>query len=197
MNVTTVVHGQQLFAIDEDYDHNRASDGLSRFGVYLSQRLPAVANEDPDVLTDPIRWAALAWATATPPVMSPGYLTWHDPIEDIQLGWDDGRLGAEIVIRTELPARLAGWRSWERDGYGDLVEPWHADRVALSRILLRTILDVTLPRAPGKRGTQKELVEAAKGTIAVVATAIEGTLAPVLLALGEPCSGRLNTGRQP
>lgn len=127
MKATTTAHEQQLVVIDEDHDHNRASDGFSRFGVYLSLRLPAVATEDPDVLTDPIRWAAFAWATATPPVMSPGHLTWNDPIEDIQLSWDDGRLGAEIVIRTELPTRLAGWRSWERDGYSDLVEAWHAD----------------------------------------------------------------------
>jgi hypothetical protein len=197
MKLTTVADGQQLVVIDEDYDRNRASDGYSRFGVYLSRRLPAVADEDPDVLTDPIRWAAFAWATGTPPVMSPGYLTWNDPIEEIHLGWDDGRLAAEIILRTDPSTLLAGWRTWERDHYGNLAEPWNADRVALSRISLRTILDVSLPNAPGERGTQKELVDAAKGTIAVVAVAIDSTLAPVLLALRETCSCRLNRGRQP
>ncbi|MEW6476855.1 MAG: hypothetical protein AB1679_31750 [Actinomycetota bacterium] len=36
MTTAMVASGQHLIAIDEDYDHNRASDGFSRFGVYLS-----------------------------------------------------------------------------------------------------------------------------------------------------------------
>lgn len=196
MNGTTVASGHELILIDEDYDHSRASDGFSRFGAYLSTRLPVAAGDDPDILTSPVRWAAFAWATAAPPVMFPGYVTWNDPIEDIELSWDDGRLVAEVVIRTELPAHLVGWRSWDRDGDGHLVEPWHADRVALSRLSLRTPLEVCLPEAPGVRGTHRQYVTAAKETIAVVASAMATELPPVLHRLRGCCSCRLEGGRQ-
>lgn len=197
MKTTTMTNEQQLLVIDDEYDRTRASNGFSRYGAYLARRLPAVVDEDPDVLTDPIRWAAFAWATAAPPVMSPGYLTWNDPIEDIELFWDDGQLGAEIVVRTEVPARLVGWRSWERDGFGHLIEPWHADRVALGRVSLRTSLDVCLPEAPGRRGTHEQYVTAAKGTIAGAAAAVERLLLPILDALSGSCRCRLDAGRQP
>ena len=100
---------------DDVYDRDRASDGFSRFGAYLALRLPAIVDADPDVLSDPVRWASFAWATAAPPVMSPGYVEWNDPIEDIQVGWDDGSLVAEIVLRVDCAVNLPGWRSWDRD----------------------------------------------------------------------------------
>jgi hypothetical protein len=197
MKATTVVSEQELLLIDDDYDRTRASDGFSRYGAYLAMRLPAVADGDPEVLTDPIRWAAFAWASATVPVMCPGYVTWNDPIEDIELNWDDGRLGAEIVLRTPLAARLDGWRGWERDLCGNLVEPWHADRVALSRLCLRAVLDVALPDPPGQRTIYEQNVRAAKLAVSIAAGAVEKLLVPVLLARGERCRCRQDAGGRP
>ncbi len=194
MKAATVTNRQELLVIDDEYDRTRASDGFSRYGAYLAMRLPAVADGDPDVLTNPIRWGAFAWASATPPVMAPGYVTWNDPVEDIELHWDDGRLGAEIVILAPLAARLVGWRSWERDLCGNLVEPWHADRVALSRVSLRTVLDVALPDPPGQGATSEQNVRAAKHAISIAASAVEQVLAPVILALGDSCRCRQDQG---
>lgn len=197
MKAASIVSTQELLVIDDDYDRSRAFDGFSRYGAYLAMRLPFVAQGDADILTDPVRWAAFAWATATPPIMTPGYLAWNDPIEDSQLGWGDGRLSAEMVVRTELPCRLAGWRTWEHDRYGALTEPGYADRFALSRISSRALLDLPLPEAPGTRGAHPQLVDAAKAAVGVATAAVERTLALVLVALSETCTCRLVDGRQP
>ncbi|MEW6472917.1 MAG: hypothetical protein AB1679_11650 [Actinomycetota bacterium] len=193
MNATARVKLPRLVVIDEGYDKRRASDKFSRFGRYLAMRLPAVAHADPDVLTNRIRWAAFAWAAATPPVMSPGYLRWNDPVEDIELNWDDGQLAADIVIRMESPARLVGWQGWQRDRHGHLVEPWPADRVALNRLSLRTVLDVVLPDPPGPRATHKQYVQAAKAAVTVAAIAVVEAVTPVLVELDR--DGRCRSDR--
>jgi len=183
VNTTARVRRPRLVVIDEGYDRKRASDKFGRFGRYLGMRLPAVAQADPDVLTNRIRWAAFAWAAATPPVMSPGYVRWNDPVEDIELNWDDGQLAADIVIRMESPARLVGWRSWQRDRHGHLVEPWPAERVALNRLSLRTVLDVVLPDPPGRVATHTQCVQAAKAAVTVAAIAVVEAVTPVLVEL--------------
>ena len=165
---------------DDAYDQARASDGLSRFGAYLAMRLPAIVHDDPDVLRDPVRWASFAWATAATPVMSPGYVEWADPIEDIQVGWDDGLIAAEIVIRTACSVALPGWQSWECDLSGYLVEPWHGNRIALSRTTLKaTLQDLALPEPPTAVGDRVETVRAAKGAVRAVSVAIEEVLRPL------------------
>lgn len=170
--------------IDDVHDLARASDGFSRFGAYLAMRLPAVIDNDPDVLTDPVRWAAFAWATATTPVMSPGYLDWNGPIEDIQVGWDDGHLAVEAVLRTDPPVDLPGWRGWDRDRQGDHVEPWHATRTALTRITLRAMLvELELPSPPGEASSREDIVFTAKAALSAVALAVEDVLVPVVDAL--------------
>src|SRR5581483_9105061 len=101
---------------------------------------------------------------------------------------DDGQLAAEIVIRTESPARLAGWQSWQRDCHGHLIEPWPADRIALNRLTLRTVLDLLLPDPPGARSTHEQYVHAAKAAVTVAASAVVDAVIPVLAALDD--SGR-------
>ena len=165
---------------DDVYDHDRASDGFSRFGIYLAMRLPAIAHHDPDVLTDPVRWASFAWATAAPPVMFPGYVEWVDPIEDIQIGWDDGHLAIEVVVRTACSVKLPGWRSWERDLRGNLVEPWQGDRIALSRTTLRARLkELALPEPPPSADDREEVVRTAKEAVQALAIALHDVLRPV------------------
>ena len=170
--------------IDEAYDQTYASDGYSRYGAYLAKRLPAVSDDDPDVLTDPVRWAAFAWATATSPVMSPAYLDWHGPIEDIQVGWDDGHLAVEAIVRTNPAVGLPGWRGWEQDRHGNHLEPWHGDRIALARITLRAMLmELDLPSPPQNMLCRKDVVLTAKAAVSAVAVTIEDVLAPVVAAL--------------
>jgi hypothetical protein len=169
--------------IDEAYDRTYASDGFSRYGAYLAKRLPAVADDDPDVLNDPVRWAAFAWATATSPVMSPAYLDWHGPIEDIQVGWDDGHLAVQAVVRTDPAVKLPGWRGWDQDRHGNHLEPWHGDRIALARVTLRVrLVDLRLPLPPSA-DSQEDIVCAAKEALSSTALAVDEVLAPVVNAL--------------
>jgi len=180
----------RCLVIDDDYDRDHASDGLSRFGAYLAMRLPLVLEADRDVLTDPVRWASFAWASATAPVMSPGYLTWTGPIEDIQVGWDDGHLAVETTLRTPSPVHLPGWQGWDRDRSGNMCEPWHGDRTALTRLTLTAILaDVRLPIPPEDPGCRMELVLTAKATIDVLASVIDDLLAPVIAELSDFARG--------
>jgi hypothetical protein len=189
MSVATASTPTPCIATDDIYDGDRASDGFSRFGAYLARRLPAIAEDDPDVLSDPVRWASFAWATAALPVMSPGYVEWSDPIEDVQVGWDDGYLSAELVLRTDCPINLPGWRSWERDLGGNLVEPWHGHRIAISRTTLRaTLRGICLPEPPVEPGDHMDMVRVAKAAVRAVIAAVEGVLQPVLVALESPCS---------
>lgn len=172
--------------IDDEYDTVHASDGLSRFGAYLALRLPAVLSADAEVIEDPQRWAAFAWATAAPPVMSPGYVEWADPVEDVRIDWDDyGNLIAEIVARTGSPVRLTGWAGWDRDWRGHLIEPCLAKRVVLGRTLLRVQLeDIPLPRPPRDTSSRQELVVVAKATVRVLAAALHDLTGAALAELG-------------
>jgi hypothetical protein len=172
--------------IDDDYDRTRASDGISRFGAYLAMRLPAVLAADPEVLEDPQRWAAFVWATAAPPVMSPGYVDWEDPVEDVRIDWDDyGNLIAEVVVRT--PVAMTGWRGWDTDWRGRLVEPFCAERVVLGRTILRAQLGETpLPRPPRDLSSRKELVVVAKATVRVIVAVLEDVTGPALARLADP-----------
>ena len=196
--MTTLVHatGQTgSLVVNDDYDRDSASDGFSRFGAYLGMRLPAIVLDDPDVLSDPVRWASFAWATATTPVMSPGYLGWRDPIEDIRVEWDDGQLAVETVVRTHPPVHLRGWREWDRDRNGNRCEPWYGDRTALTRVTLRARLpEVRLPAPPEDPDCRTEVVLTAKAAVGAIATAIDRLLAPVMVDLRGPVVAQASLG---
>lgn len=190
MTLAIASNPNPAIATDDVYDRALASDGFSRFGGYIALRLPAIVDDDPYVLSDPVRWACFAWATAAPPVMSPGYVEWSDPIEDVQVAWDDGHLVAEISIRTKCPIDLPGWRTWERDLRGNLVEPWHGRRIALSRTTLRAALrDAVLPLPPADIGNRREVVRAAKSAVQAVVHVIEQVVRPVLVDLEQDGDG--------
>lgn len=190
MTVAIASNPTPYIVTDDVYDRESASDGFSRFGRYIAFRLPAILDDDPHVLSDPVRWASFVWATAAPPVMSPGYVEWGDPIEDVQVTWDEGHLVAEISVRTKCPIDLPGWRTWERDYRGNLVEPWHGRRIALSRTTLRAALrDVVLPLPPVDIGNRREVVRAAKSAVQAVVNVIEHVLQPVLVDLRPDADG--------
>ena len=186
MSLAVASNRMPWIVTDDIHDREAAPDGFSRLGAYLALRLPAVMQGDPHVLADSARWASFVWATGAAPVMSPGYVAWNDPVEDIQVGWEDGWPLVEIVLRTACPVNLAGWRSWERDFRGNLVEPWHGDRVALSRTSLRMVLKrLALPTPPPDVDDRDDVVRRAKLAVHSVAAGIERALGPVLVRLQE------------
>lgn len=174
----------RLVVIDDEYDRSRASDGFSRYGAYLTKRLRVVVDHDPDVLTDPVRWAAFAWCTATGPVMSPGYVDWNGPIDDIEVSWDEGHMLLEAVVRTNLPVPLWGWSSWEQDSRGRLHEPRFTTRAALARVIFRSrLIDLRLPKPPRACCSQQDVVTAGKRSVAAIAAAATDLLVPAVAVL--------------
>ena len=177
-----------LWSIDEDGDRARASDRFSRYGAYLDARLPQLLEME---VRTPEEWVAWCWQVATPPVMSPGYVAWSDPIESTSC-WRscaDGRLVTAVVVRVPsagLSARLPRpWQGWSRDRTGALVEP-RAACSALVRVTLEGPLDGQWPLAPEglfDRVDRHGLVVAAKGAVAGVVDELGRHFAPAVEAL--------------
>ncbi|MFP5375161.1 MAG: hypothetical protein ACLGIO_00065 [Acidimicrobiia bacterium] len=176
------------WSIDEDWDRTRASDGHSRYGAYLDARLHELL-EGRQVR--PEEWVAWCWQVATPPVMSPGYAAWSDPIESTSC-WRsdaDGRLVATVVVRVPasgLVARLPRpWAGWSRGG-GGLTEPRRADFTALASVTLEGPLTGEWPAAPADlfdRVDRRSLVAAAKAAVGCVLDALDRDFGPAVEAL--------------
>lgn len=181
-----------LFTVDEVNDRNCASGGHSRYGSYLAVRMADPKFFGPDAIDDPLLWATFAWEVATPPIMHPGYLTWADPIENAFVfpSADHDLLMAEVVVRTDLPAPLPGWKSWNRLGGHTLTEPFYGQRTALTRVTLTVVLDTEPVPAPGERAGHVELVRSAQASVHNSAGATEQAVGECLHALAAgPRSG--------
>ncbi|MCU7823857.1 hypothetical protein [Kitasatospora sp. DSM 101779] len=139
-----------LALTDDKADTARASDGRSRFGVYLANNAHLL-NDFDDPLS-PASFALTVWRIATAPVMAPGYVHLRPDLHNITLvapGEDtDG-----LALRIEVPLRhrtLATWPArivadWQPDpwatghsGFTALARPDRADRTAL--LLTATVL---------------------------------------------------------
>lgn len=134
------------FWVDEDYDRAHASDGVSRYGSYVRDRLNGLFAECWDgTFAEPssrlVEFASAAWRTATGPVMAPGYVRFHSRVLDAQVGrsqWD-GSLIAAVSLVAPWPAALTGssewrlgrcWRDWPTERRGDgyvFVDPTERD----------------------------------------------------------------------
>lgn len=166
-----------LFTVDDVYDRQRASDGHSRYGAYLALRMADPRYFGSGMLEDPLLWATFAWEIASPPAMSPGYVTWADPIENaFVFPGADGEFMAEVLVRTAPPAMLPGWKGWEQTTAWGLVEPDYDLRTALTRVTLTVVLDVEPLAPPGGVTDHAELVRAAKASVQSSAAAMEATV---------------------
>lgn len=191
--MTVVANGSiaRIFHVDDRYDRVHASDGFSRFGAQIALRLPVVLSHDPQVLADRARWGAFTWATATMPVMTPGYVQWIDPIEDIRVECDDGDLAVEADVRICPPAlQTRQGREWTPPD--NRCASRCDDRFVLSKVTLRANLVpkqlVAPPREPRRHN---EVTWAAKAAVRVIATALEARLAPAIPALSSLVPRRL------
>ncbi|MFF7459342.1 hypothetical protein [Kitasatospora sp. NPDC008115] len=99
-----------LAIVDDIRDREQASDGYSRYGAYIAQH--ADDFQDDGEPLRPVDFAAVAWAVATHPVMSPGYVDVRPDIQPLTVHRDyDGRpvLGAKVGLRHhDLTHRPAG-----------------------------------------------------------------------------------------
>lgn len=115
-----MVAGGAAFWIDYDDDQERASDGLSRYGAYVRQSSALAESWDgtwDDPLVRQARFAEAAWATATGPVMSPGFVRRHPRVicAVVQFNAWDATLNGLVQVIAPWPHALAGSRDWRRD----------------------------------------------------------------------------------
>jgi len=186
--------------VDEGYDRELASDGVSRYGGYLRSRAHLFADEDAPL--DPVGFAVLAWQIASGPVMSPGYVRRRPDIEAVTCRHveEPGLLVADVEVRLSWPAGLnrggplAGWRSWVMgDGWGDepprYVEPGD-DRPALL-VTAHLWLPIPEPSLPAPRHIPAGDVDVAtaKRAVEVVCRHVNAAAGPVVAVVRESSPG--------
>ncbi|PBC77105.1 hypothetical protein BX265_1842 [Streptomyces sp. TLI_235] len=167
-----------LALTDDKTDKARASDGRSRFGVYLANNAHLL-HDSGDPLT-PAEFARATWRIATAPVMAPGYVHLRPDLHNITLVAPDEDTD-DLALRIEVPLRhraLATWPArmtadWQPDpwatgraGFTALARPDRADRTAL--LLTATVL-VPVPAglltAPAGTRPGPEMTRQAKQTV--------------------------------
>lgn len=181
--------------VDLEGDRARASDGYSRYGVYLADRETEFAQPwDKDMSPmGPLYFAIKAWEVATPPVMAPGLVDWRPDLHTVKLGYDEE--GHHLMATVELPLehdRLAAklprtyqdWqphRHWTDDPYQHLSYPGtRRDRpTVLTTVTIRHVLSsVTL--VPPRRPTGRELVDDALRSVELSAAALNAELPEII-----------------
>jgi hypothetical protein len=178
------------FVRDDWQDRDSASNGHSRFEVYLGLNTTRFLDYDSTPTADPVEFAVAALLVALPPVMSPGYVRTDSRVLDVIAHWDEeGRAALAVSLVSELPgrvttaARTAGWR---REGIGSRrswVDPGDNDRVVLLPTLTVRVplFEVVLP-VPVYRDAVPDAA-VAKAAVAVLCAEVNRVLAPVLAML--------------
>ncbi|ALG05774.1 hypothetical protein [Kibdelosporangium phytohabitans] len=175
------------FGLNERYDRDEASDGVSRYGAYLAQKRKLFLDFDDCLTADRLAFAAAAWEIAQSPIMSPPYVLAHPRIQSAVPRWDEEyRLAIEVVVAMPnlwpLPAqyryRALGWR--EDSVWGGFEDPRDAGRL--------TVLPSLLVRVPVTAGDVMDpvyesgipTVDAARGSVLAMCHLLNPVLASVL-----------------
>lgn len=186
-----------IVRIDDEYDRARASNGSSRLGAYLDDRLDSFHEwDEPDTPLSADEFAVAAWEVATSPMMSPGYVRTRDDLGMVRvLRREDGEgllVSVAVPVRhSDLKARLPyQWRDWERDGFslGDderyrrLVGPENSDRpaVLITAEVRAPLLDM-LHTPTATRG--RELHEDAKAALRLLVDQVNAAAGPIVATM--------------
>ena len=198
-----------LFWIEHEHDRMAASDGVSRYSVYVRQRIHGGFAECWDGTFDDRlaeRFATLAWHTATGPAMAPPYADWRSPVLSARFGLDadsgsDGLI-ATVEIASRWPQGLhdarghvggRSWYSWRRErswGGEEYFRAPYEDEVARGEYYALTTLRLVfpipvslLPAAPGSGRRDGEVEETARHAVAVLTGELNRVTGPVVEAL--------------
>ncbi|MEV4438083.1 hypothetical protein AB0K09_03540 [Streptomyces sp. NPDC049577] len=131
-----------LVLIDEATDRDRASDGRSRYGVYLRQQEPKRWFMDKIEARDPAAFARFAWTAGIGPIMSPGYAVVRPDLnirvsraeyDNSLLVLIDVRLHHDALDKKHRPPyRIATWETIsDSGGYPARIEPENEAKTAL------------------------------------------------------------------
>lgn len=201
------------FWVDRDYDRERASDSISRYGAYLRDATFEPWTDDDQA----VEWAVFAWRRATGPVMSPGYIRCHPRVLAARLersSWDGNLVaGVDLVscwpeqLKTVLARGLrlgdrdAYWQDWPAEYRGDetlsYYEPSEADLASRPYLLASVSMQFTVPSAalPNPPGTAAALLSAGQQAVAIVAAELNRIVGPLLGAGFGNTSSPAGTGR--
>lgn len=185
------------FRINERADREQASDGISRYGAYLAQHRRVFCSYGPDdpPTDDAVEYALSAWQVAGPPIMAPGFVSWHPRIQATSAHRDDDHraaLAVEIAVPAPLSVTAAltiPWREWAHDSWlGLWSDPWDNDRLTVM-----TTLTVRIPLSqrslPAPRYRQGiPCTGCAKYAVGMLCVALNTELDSVLAALETPAS---------
>ncbi|WP_369380359.1 hypothetical protein [Streptomyces sp. cg36] len=193
-----------LAIIDEQYDLDRASDGRSRYGVYLHQQNLGDWFWDDEI--DPADFARFAWHVATGPIMSPAYVKTRPDLGPIRIvrAEDDGAplVEVEVPLRHSAltreirpPYRVGDWDygPLDLDGgdYRALLIPRDETKPAL---LITSTLRVPagdwITHRPSGELKGEALVDDAKAAVTLLAAAINEKVGPTVAALLGDETGR-------
>jgi hypothetical protein len=188
-----------LVAVADEYDREAGDRNApldSRFGRYLTRRMDDLWEEDRG---DPADFLCWAWAVATPPVMSPGYVRIRPDLTSVRLSRSqyDGRLLLEITTPVGHGQLAAGVRppyavrDWEINRYdaSDRFRSLHAPEdeskpaLLLSGVLSLPADNWTLHQPAGEWPLEELLVDDAKNAIAVAVEYINRAAGPQIAKL--------------
>jgi hypothetical protein len=199
-----------IFWVNRDDDRTSASDGVSRYGYYVRDRIPGGFEELWDGTYESglrERFARLAWYTATSPVMAPPYADWRSPVLSAKFALDpDGEadgLIATVEIASRWPqaigdGRVGGrpWRRWPREHSFTRGEDWVRDPYAgevlggayYALTTLRLVFPVELAQFPDVPGPvpdygRGEVEETARQYVTGLVAELNRTIGPVVEAL--------------
>jgi hypothetical protein len=207
MENPTMSPAPAAFWIDGDYDRERASDGISRYGAYLRDASFEPWTDDGQA----VEWAVFAWQRATGPVMCPGYVRYHPRVLAARLdrsGWDGGLTAGvrlvcawpqQLIKALFRPVRLGDregyWQDWPteyRGGSTSYYGPDEADVAARPYLLATLSAQFTVPSAalPEPPATSAGWLSAGQQAVAVVVAELNQIVGPVLAAGAAPAAGR-------
>jgi hypothetical protein len=195
-------HNRLLVAVDDRYDREYASNGVSRFGAYLKQNASLFRDgwsDEPAPIKDPAEFAVHAWQVATGPIMAPGYVRFRPDLHGVKLHRDDDDGSLYVDVHVPLPHAYIGrgtsrfpysWQDWEleRDydgeGYRGMQEPRENKRLS--------VLASAVVRVPGREWTGlitptayegRTLLDEAREALFVVTQCINDDAAPIVAQL--------------
>lgn len=197
------------FWIDFAHDRHAASDGISRYGYYVRQRIPGGFAQCWDGTYETRlaeHFAVLAWRTATSPVMAPPYAHWCAPVLSAQTGIDGDGDSPGLIATVEIASRwpqvfgrgYAGgqsWWPWRRENFGgkEFHRGPYSDEVArggyyavASLRLVFPIPAALLPDAPGSPHRRGGVEETARTAVAAIVYELNRVVSPVIEALERP-----------
>lgn len=191
------------FWIDHDGDRSAASDGVSRYGHYVRDRIRRGFEECWDGTYESLldeRFAALAFRTATGPVMAPGYASWDAPVMSVNLTVDGESMTPGLAVTVEIATTwpravsLSGpWQRWPREhslAAGDYPRSPYSDEVtkggyyALASLqLVFPVSAAALPAAPGADHHPGEVEDTARRAVRALVTELNRVVEPVITEL--------------